>query len=100
MAAELVFDIDADDLLEARLRPVWRTRTDTDGRQPDADAVEKAAPRVVGQEQLANRFLSAVARERRGRVVVADHVGERSAEHCDRRGEDDSRAVPLVGRAD
>ena len=32
-----------------------------------ADAVEEAAPRVVGQQQLADRLLRPVARQRRGR---------------------------------
>ena len=56
--------------------------------------------RVVGQEQLADRLLRPVACAWRGRVVVADHVGERPAVHGDRRSEDDAWAVAVVERSD
>ena len=44
-----------------------RARPDADGGQPDADAVDEAAPGVVGQQQLADRLLGAVAGERQRR---------------------------------
>ena len=68
-------------------------RPHADGRQPDADAVEEAAPRVVGEDQLADQFLRAVGGERRLLEIVIDHIGERRPEHGDRRGVDDARLV-------
>ena len=41
---------------EARRRLVGLARPHADGRQPDADAVEEAAPRIVGKDQLADSF--------------------------------------------
>ena len=79
-------------------RLVRRAGPHADGREPEADPVEKAAPRIVGQQQLANRLLRSVARQRRRREVVADHVGKGGAEHGDRRGEDEARPVDAAGQ--
>ena len=78
---------------EARGRGVRLARPDGDRRQADADAVDKALARIVGEQQLADRLLRAVARERRREILVADGFGERRAEHRDRRGEDELRHV-------
>ena len=67
-------------------------------RQADADAVEKAAPRIVGQQQFADRLLRAVGGERRQMEFVGNGVGERRAEHRDRRGEDELRLVAVAGQ--
>ena len=50
---------------EARRRLVGLAGPHADRRQPDADAVEEAAPGVVGKQQFADRLLRAVAGERR-----------------------------------
>ena len=63
--------------------------------QANADAVDKALARIVVEQQFADRLLRAVAGERGGEELVADGIGERRAEHGDRRGEDEPR---LVGR--
>ena len=68
-----------------------------DRRQPHADPVEKAAPRIVGEQQFADRLLRAVARQRRREEFVADRFGERRAEHRDRRGEDEPRPIGAAG---
>ena len=47
-----------------------------DGRQPDADAVDEAAARVVGEQQLADRLLRAVGGQRREMEIVRDRVRE------------------------
>src|SRR5262245_31489962 len=72
---------------EARRRLVRLARAHADGRQTQADAVEDAAPAVVGEQQLADRLLRAVAGERRVQELVADRLGEGRAEHRDRRCE-------------
>ena len=59
----------------------------------DADAVEKAAPGVVGKQQLDHRFLRAVGGQRRQREIVADRFRERRAEHRDRGSEHDPRPI-------
>ena len=61
-----------------------------------ADAVDETAARVVGQQQLGDRLLGAVARQRGELFVVADHVGERCAKDRDRRGDHDTRHVLAV----
>ena len=71
-----------------------------DRRQADADAVEKAAPRVVGEQQFADRLLRAVGGERRQMEIVGDGVGKRRAEHRDRRGEHEFRLVAVADCAD
>ena len=50
-------------------------RPHADGRQPDADAVEEALAGVVGEQQLADRLLRAVGRQRRVVELVVDRVG-------------------------
>ena len=85
---------------EARRRLVRLARAHADRRQADADAVEEAAPAVVGEQQLADRLLRAVARERRVQELVADRLGKRRAEHRDRGGEHDARLVVLVVLSD
>ena len=65
-------------------RLVRLARSHADGGQADADAVEDPAPAVVREQQLADRFLRAVARERRVQELVADRLGERRAEYRDR----------------
>ena len=60
---------------EAGRRLVGLAGPDADGRQADADAVEKAAARIVGQKQLADRLLRAVAGQRRREELVADQPG-------------------------
>ena len=57
------------------------------------------APGVVGQQQLADRLLRAVAGQGRRVILVRDREGQRRADDCDGRGEDHARAVALL-RAD
>ena len=52
---------------EARRRPVRLARPHADRRQANPDAVEEAATGVVREQQLADRLLRAVARQRRRR---------------------------------
>ena len=85
---------------EARRRLVRLSRAHADRRQADADAVEEAAPAVVGEQQLADRLLRAVAGERRAEVLVADRIRERRAEHRDRGSEHHSRLVAVARFAD
>ena len=59
----------------------------------NADAVEKAAARIVGEQQLADRLLRAVAGERGREEFIVDRFGEGRAEHRDRRGEDEARHI-------
>ena len=54
-------------------------------RQPDADSIEKAAPRIIRKQQFADRLLRAVARERRREILIADRIGKRRAEYRNRR---------------
>ena len=61
---------------EARGRLVGLARPHADRRQADADAVEEAAPRIVGEQQLADRLLRAVAGQRRREELVADRSGK------------------------
>ena len=71
-------------------------RTDADGGQPDPDAVDEAAPGVVGQQQLPDRLLGAVAGERRVLEVLGDGVGQRRAVDRDR-GREDQPGVVAAG---
>ena len=80
---------------EARRRLVGPPRPDADGGQPDADAVDEAAAGVVGEQELTDRLLRAVAGQRCGSEVLRRHVGQRSTEHRDRGGEDQPRSVPV-----
>ena len=57
---------------EARGRLVRLAGPDADGRQADANAVEEAAARIVGEQKLADRLLRAVGGERRVEELVAD----------------------------
>ena len=72
---------------ETRRRGVGPPRTNGDGGQANADAVDQAPPGVVGQQQLAHRLLGPVRRERGEVEVVVDDRGERRPEHGDRRAE-------------
>ena len=91
----------ADDAGEkAGRRLVGFARPHADGRQANADAVEKAAARIVGEQQFADRLLGAVGGERRQMKIVRYRVGERRAEHRDRRGENHFRLVAAAGGAD
>ena len=56
-------------------------RPDADGRKADPDAVEEAAPRIVGQQQLADGLLRAIAREGRQKELVADGLREWRSEY-------------------
>src|SRR5438552_278962 len=69
------------------------------GGQPDADAVEKAAPAVIGEQEFADRLLRAVAGQRRGQKLVADGIRERRAEHGEGRGEDEAGRVTITDPA-
>lgn len=62
---------------EAGSRLVGLAGADADRRQADADAIEEAAAAVVGEQQLADRFLGAVARKRSKMIIVRDGEGER-----------------------
>ena len=63
-------------------------------------AVEEAAPRVVGKQELADRLLRAVARERGQEELVADRLRKGRTEHSDRGGEDDAGLVAVADLAD
>src|SRR3989449_9356043 len=72
----------ADDPREkARSGPVGLSGPHADRRQADADAVEEAAARIVGEQPLRHRLLRAVACQRRAEEHVADRPGKRRAEH-------------------
>ena len=85
---------------KARSGTVGLAGPHADRGQADADAVEEAAARIVGQQQLCHRLLRAVACQRRAEELVADRLGKRRAEHRDRRGEDDARLVAGADSAD
>ena len=78
---------------EARGRLVRQARANRDRRQANSDPVEKAAPRIIREQQFADRLLRAIARERRREELVADRFGKRRAENRDRRGEDEPRPI-------
>ena len=67
-------------------------RTQMVGRL-QADPVEEAAPRIVGEQQIADRLLGSVAGQRGGDELVADLFRERRAEHGDRGREDEARPI-------
>jgi hypothetical protein len=50
-------------------------RADADGGQPDSDAVEEAASGVIGQQELPDRLLDAVAAERHLLVILGTGLG-------------------------
>src|ERR1700690_2221111 len=52
--------------------------------QSDPDAFEKAAPRIISQQQFADRLLRAVGSERREMEFFADRFRKRRAEYRDR----------------
>src|SRR5690606_7849718 len=68
-------------------------RADDDGGEANADAIDKAATRIIVEQQFADGLLRAVGGERRRKELVADGVRERRAEHGDGRGEDQARLV-------
>src|SRR3974390_1336685 len=72
---------------------VWLARPHANRRQTDANPLEKAAPCVVGEQQLGHRFLRSVGGERRQMEVVGNGFRERRAEHRDRGGENESWLV-------
>ena len=84
---------------EARRRAVRFPRPHADRRQPDADAVEEAAAAVVGEEELVDRLLRAIARERRAEEFVPDRFGKRRAEDGDRGGEHHARLIAAADGA-
>src|SRR5262249_43305813 len=85
---------------EAGSRLVGQTGTDADGRQADADAVDEAAAGIVGEQQLVDRLLGAVAQQWRVEELVADRLRERRAEHRNRGGEDETRPIAVADLAD
>ena len=85
---------------ETRRRLVGFARAYADGRQANADALEKAAPRVIGQQQFADRLLRAVGCEWRQREIDRDRVGKRRAVDRDRRGENHLGLVTAAGQTD
>ena len=62
--------------------------------------VDEAPPRVIGQQQLGDRLLGAVAGGRSTEVVVGDDVGDRRPEDRDRGAEDQAGRVARAGQAD
>src|SRR5262245_3668613 len=52
--------------------------------QPDADPVEDTAPRVVGEQELADRLLSSIGCKRGQMKFVGNRMRERRAENSDR----------------
>jgi len=91
----------ADDAGEkSRRGAVGLARAHADRRQAQADAVEEAAPAVIGKQQLADRLLRAVAGKRRIEELVADRLRKRRAEHRDRRGEHHPRPITVADFAD
>ena len=87
---------------EPRRGQVRLAGADADRRQPDADAVDEAAPAVVGQQQLVDRLLGAVAGPRGGGEVVRDRIGQRGAVDRYRGREHQPRGVAVgkVGASD
>ena len=61
---------------ETRRRLVRLAGPHADRRQPDADAVEEAASRIIGEQQFADRLLRAVGGERREMKFVGDRIAE------------------------
>ena len=49
-------------------------RTDANGGQPDPDAVNETASGVVGQQELPDRLLGAVAGERRDLEILGNGI--------------------------
>src|SRR6516165_4412400 len=68
--------------------------------QPYAYAVAEAAPRVVGEQQLPDRFLRAVGGQRCEMEIVRNGIRKRRAEYRDRRCEDEFRPVAVADGAD
>src|SRR5215211_6265602 len=91
----------ADDAREkARSRLIGLPRPYANGGQPDPYAIEKSAPRVIGQKQLTHRLLRAIARKRRQKEFIPDRLRERSAENGDGGREDKSWLVSIPDGAD
>src|SRR5581483_1789405 len=78
---------------EPRCGLVRLSRPDTNGRQPDTDSVEESAPRVVGEQELANRLLRSIRGQRREMKFVGDRGREGRAIDGNGRGEDDLRHI-------
>jgi hypothetical protein len=81
---------------ETRSRPVRLAGPHHDARQADADAVEEAAARIVGEQEFDRGLLRAVGSQRRQMKIVADGIRKGCAEHRDRRGEDEPRAIAIA----
>src|SRR5579872_940855 len=79
-------------------RLVGRAGAHADRRQAQADSVEEPAPRVVREQEFADRLLGPVACQRRAEELVADLVRKRGAKYRDRVGEDESRPVSAAGK--
>src|SRR5258706_1961137 len=75
-------------------------RPDANRRRADTDAVAEALAAEVGEQQLADRLLRAVAGERRVEDLVAYCLREKRALAGDGRSEDDTRLVALTDLAD
>ena len=74
---------------EATSRSIGLARPDHDRGEADADALDEAAPGIVGQQQFADRLLRAIAGQRRDVELVGDRRRERRAENAARAGEDE-----------
>src|ERR1700722_1949668 len=81
-------------------RLVGAPRPHRDGRQPDTDAIEEAAPAVFGEQKLDDRLLGPVRGQRRQMKIIGDRLREWRSEHGDRGGENKARAITLTGLAD
>src|ERR1700733_2842429 len=79
-------------------RLVGQARANADRGQAQADAVEEAPPREVGEQEFADRLLGSIAGQWSGEEFVADLVRKRRAIDRNRGGEDQTRLVGAAGK--
>src|SRR5205807_1321587 len=85
---------------EPGCRLVRLARPYADRRQANADAVEEALARIIGNQKLADGLLRAVTGERGVEEFVADGIRKGCAEHRNRRGEHQPRLVAVADGTD
>src|SRR5262249_21889794 len=81
---------------ESRGRLVRLARPHHDAGQPDAYPLAKPAPRVIGEQRLADRLLRAIRGERREMKLVGYRRWKRCPEHGDRGGIDEPWPVTVA----
>src|ERR1700723_3139959 len=84
---------------ESGSRLVGQAGANADRGQAQPNAVEEAAPRIVGEPKLADRLLGSVAGQGSGEKLVADLVGKRRAIDRNRGSKDQTRLVGAAGQS-